>query len=409
MEACRRRYGDVVMFRTAENATCVIVFDSQLMKQMLRRTHDEVRIGDAQAQLLLAAGSVIGLEDAEHRERRRMLAPPFQGERMSAHTRLIRDVTHRVVDSWPTGEEFALLPSLRSLTFEVIAGVVLGPENGSPQDELTRRFRALTHPGRPRPRRVGRSAPWYGGRLLVDEFLRDEIARRRAAPDGHDDLLSRLLLARDRDGQPIADQELCNNLVLLLFAGSETTAIGLAWAFELLLRHPATLERLEGELADGDECYLKAVVRETLRLHPPAPFVRRVVRDEPYALGGHLILPGTEIRASIVTIHRRADHYPDPLVFRPERHLSPNPAGEAPWLPFGVGPHRCLGASFATFEMENIIRRVLERTRLRLAGRRPERATIGGTAAPARGVRVIRESRMTRNALLSASASYTEP
>jgi cytochrome P450 len=390
MDACRRRYGDVVMFRTGKNATFVIVFDSQLMKQMLRRTQDEVRIGDAQAQALIAAGSIIGLEDAEHRERRRMLAPPFHGERMSAHTRLIRDATDRVVDSWPTGEEFALLPSLRSLTFEVIAGVALGRENESPQDELTRRFRALRHPGRPVPRRMGRSAPWYGGRLLVDEFLRDEIARRRAACDGHDDVLSMLLRARDRGGQPLADQELCDNLVLLLFAASETTAIGLAWAFELLLRHPTTLERLEGELAGGDEGYLKAVVRETLRLRPPTPFVRRVVRDEPYALGGHLILPGTEIRASIVTIHRRADHYSDPLAFRPERHLAPNPAREPPWLPFGVGPHRCLGASFATFEMENIVRRVLERTRLRLSGRRPERAAIGATAPPARGVRMIR-------------------
>jgi cytochrome P450 len=392
MEACRRRYGDVVRFRTAENATLVIVFDSQLMKQMLRRTQDEVQTADAQTQGIIGARSVIGLEDAEHRERRRMLAPPFHGERMSAHASLIRDVTDRVVDSWPTGEEFALLPSLRSLTFEVIAGVALGPESGFPHDALTRRFRAMTHP-RPRQRRMGRLSPGYVRRLLVDELLRDEIARRLAAPDGHDDVLSLLLLARDRDRQPIADQELCDQLVLLLFAGSETTAIGLAWAFELLLRHPATLERLEGELAGGDEGYLKAVVRETLRLRPPSPFVRRVVRDEPYALGGHLMLPGTEIRASIVTIHRRADHYPDPLAFRPERHLAPNPAAEAPWLPFGAGPHRCLGASFATFEIENIVRRVLERTRLRLSGRRPEKATWGVMAAPARGVRVIAERR----------------
>ena len=121
-----------------------------------------------------------------------------------------------------------------------------------------------------------------------------------------------LLLARDEDGEAMTDQELRDELVTLLVAGHETTATGLAWAFELLLRNPRVLERLRAALAEGDDAYLDAVVKETLRLRPVVPGVGRVVRGEPFELGGYLIPPGVEINPSIAAIHRRADRYPEP-------------------------------------------------------------------------------------------------
>jgi len=199
-----------------------------------------------------------------------------------------------------------------------------------------------------------------------------------------------MLLARDDDGTPMTDSELRDEIVTLLVAGHETTATGLAWAFELLLRNPPVMERLRATLKEGDETYLDAVVKETLRLRPVVPGVGRVVRGEPFELGPYLIPDGIEINPSIAAIHRRGDCYPDPQAFRPERFLGDDAPDTYTWLPFGGGTRRCLGASFATFEMRVAIQRMLERTDLRPVDRRPEKGLRKGvTIVPRRGVRVI--------------------
>jgi cytochrome P450 len=199
-----------------------------------------------------------------------------------------------------------------------------------------------------------------------------------------------LLLARDEDGEALTDREIRDELVTLLVAGHETTATGLAWAFELLLRNPAVLERLRASLAKDEGEYLEAVVKETLRLRTVVPGVGRVVRGEPFELGGYVIPPGIEINPSIAAIHRRADSYPEPKAFRPERFIGEGAPDTYTWIPFGGGTRRCLGASFATFEMQVVIRRVLERTRLEPASMRPERRLRKGvTIVPKRGVRVL--------------------
>jgi cytochrome P450 len=237
-------------------------------------------------------------------------------------------------------------------------------------------------------------------RQRLDELIYEEIANRRAATDLSErkDVLSMLLLARDEDGNAMDDHELRDELVTLLVAGHETTATGLAWAFELLLRNPRVLERLRSELEGGDESYLDAVVKETLRLRPVVPGIGRVVRGEAFEVGGFMIPDGVEINPSIAAIHRRADRYPEPGAFRPERFLGEDSPDTYTWLPFGGGTRRCLGASFATFEMRAVIRRVLERASLRAVGRRPERGVRKGvTIVPRRGVRVL-QTESPRNA-----------
>jgi cytochrome P450 family 135 len=150
------------------------------------------------------------------------------------------------------------------------------------------------------------------------------------------------------------------------------------------------LRRLRDELENGDDTYLNAVVKESLRVRPVIAGVGRVVREEPFELGGHVIPPGVEINPSIAGIHRRADRYPDPRAFAPERFLEPDPPDTYTWLPFGGGTRRCLGASFATFEMSVVIRRVLERTRLAPVGERPEKGVRRGvTFVPEHGARVV--------------------
>ncbi len=202
-------------------------------------------------------------------------------------------------------------------------------------------------------------------------------------------MFSALLLAEDEDGQRLSDEEVRDELVTLLLAGHETTATGLAWTFDLLLHHPDVLERTR----DGDDSYLDAVVKEVLRVRPVIPGVGRVVRGKPFQLGQWTIPPGVEINPSIRMIHRRADLYPEPAAFRPERFLGADAPDTYTWVPFGGGTRRCLGASFALMEMRIVFGRVLERAALRPADPEPEQVQFRAiTLAPRNGVRVIRGS-----------------
>jgi cytochrome P450 len=234
-------------------------------------------------------------------------------------------------------------------------------------------------------------ARFEANRRAVDEILYAEIARRRADPEAlrqRDDVFSALLLAEDENGERLTDGEVRDELVTLLLAGHETTATGLAWAFDLLLHAPAVLERAAG----ADDSYLDAVVKEALRIRPVIPAVGRVVRGEPFHLNGYAIPPGVEINPSIRMIHRRPDLYPDPSAFRPERFLGPDAPDTYTWVPFGGGPRRCLGASFALMEMRIVLSRVLQRATLRPAGPELEKVQFRViTLAPREGVRVVLE------------------
>jgi cytochrome P450 len=406
IDGCRRRYGDVVTFSTLFDSRFVMVFDPEAVKQVFRAPPEQLRAGEANAPLgpVLGARSVLLLDGAEHLRQRRLMLPSFHGERMRQYATVMREVADRAIDSWPVGEPFALLPSMHSLTLDVIMSAVFGVEEGPRQEELKRRVRAMVEPAGTRLGLLmmvlsgGRfGAPtelrrFQERRRHLDELIYEEIARRRTAVDldSREDVFSMLLLARDEEGRAMTDQELRDELVTLLVAGHETTATGLAWSFELLLRNPVALDRLRAALAEQDKSYLEAVVKEALRVRPVVPGIGRVVRGEPYEVGGFLIPEGIEINPSIAAIHRRSDCYPDPGAFRPERFLGGDAPDTYTWLPFGGGTRRCLGASFATFEMQTVIRRVLERAHLKAVGRRPEKGVRKGvTIVPRRGVRVI--------------------
>jgi len=397
VDACRRRYGDVVTFSSLFDSGFVMVFEPELVKQVFRGSPEVLRAGEANAVLGPVVGdrSVLLLDGAEHLRERKLMLPAFHGERMRAYEEVIRAAADRSIDSWPLGEPFTLLAQMQSLTLDVIMRAVFGLDAGPRQEELKARIRALLDPVASRASvlmlalsrgRVGAGAGrrFEQSRQALDELIYEEIARRRAAEDleQREDVLSMMLLARDEGGESMSDRELRDELVTLLVAGHETTATGLAWAFELLLRTPRVLERLRNELAEGSDDYLEAVVKETLRLRPVIMGVGRVVRGQPFELGGYEIPPGVEI-------NRREDCYPDARAFRPERFLGADVPDTYTWLPFGGGTRRCLGASFATFEMQVVIRRVLERTRLAAVGRRPEKGVRRGiTFVPAGGVRV---------------------
>ena len=410
LDACRRRYGDVVSFSTLFDSRFVIVFEPDALKQVFRGPADRLHAGEANAVLgpVVGSRSVLLLDGAEHLRHRRLMLPSFHGERMRAYEQVMCAATDRAIDGWPVGRPFPLLASMQSITLDVIVRAVFGVEEGPRELELKRSLREMIDPVGTRASVAlmilsggrfgiaGNVREFEQRRRAVDTLIYEEIARRRRATDLEDreDVFSMLVLARDEDGRELTDEELRDELVTLLVAGHETTATGLAWTLELALRNPPVLERLQAALAAGDDAYLDAVIKEGLRLRPVISGIGRVVRgEEPFEVGGYAIPPGVEINPSISVIHRRADRYPQPREFRPERFLGDDAPDTYTWVPFGGGVRRCLGASFATFEMKVVIRRVLERAQLRPVGRRPEKAVRKGvTFVPKRGARVVLEA-----------------
>jgi cytochrome P450 family 135 len=238
--------------------------------------------------------------------------------------------------------------------------------------------------------RVERNRLFMGARAKVDKVVYDEIrqARGRTDLEEREDILSLLLQARHEDGSPMSDEELRDELMTLLVAGHETTATSLAWAIERLVRHPQAMERLTAEAADGGTEYAEAVTKETLRMRPVIPIVARLLKADA-EIGGRLLPEGTIVAPNIYLVQHREDVYPEPRRFRPERFLE-GQGGTYSWFPFGGGVRRCIGASFAMYEMRIVLQAIVRSVALRAAQEASEpvgRRSI--TLTPRHGAEVV--------------------
>jgi cytochrome P450 len=403
MDACRRRLGDSfsVTFIGFESPM-VMVSDPEAIRALYRSRENGLPPGrSASLEPVVGPRSILLLEGEEHLARRKLMLPPFHGERMRAYGELIEEAVTREIDSWPVDKEFPIHPRMQAVTLEVILRAVFGVSDPARLARLRSLLAELL--GRTASpalqvrvllaRRFGRGDPLARLRRIneeVEEVLGAEIAERRADEnlDERDDILSMLVAARFEDGEPMSDGEIRDQLITLLLAGHETTATALAWTFDLLLRNPGPLERLRRELGGEGGEYLRAVIAESLRLRPVVPLAGRRLRSELRADG--LTLPaGTDVTPAIWLTHTREDIYPQPFEFRPERFLD-EPPDTYSWVPFGGGMRRCLGAAFAEFEMRVVLREVLGRCELRAARSAPERiARRNVTFSPRRGTPVV--------------------
>jgi cytochrome P450 len=403
----RERYGDVYTVPLLVFGVGVYVSDPEAIREMLTGDQSDLHAGEANAPLspVLGDKSVLILDGREHLRQRKLLLPPFQGSAIQSFRTVIREVAEAEVDGWREGERFVMRERMRALTFEVIVRAVFGVTERERIERLRSALVSLLDmqaifvmPNALR-RDLGRWSPWgrFQRRLkAADALLYGEIARRRSEADLEDrtDVLSLLLRARDEDGQPMTDIELRDELMTMLLAGHETTATGLAFAFDLLLREPRVLARLRDELDGGGDTYLGAVVTETLRLRPVIDANERTL-TEPRTIGGWDLPAGIRVYPAIVVVHLREDLYPQPHEFRPERFIEEEAKSYA-WLPFGGGIRRCIGAALAQAEMAEVIRTVV--SRVDLEPTRPDREPVvmrGITLVPRHGtpVRVRRVGR----------------
>jgi cytochrome P450 family 135 len=401
LSSLRERYGDIFTVRFPFFGRIVYVASPELVKEVFTGSPAVFHAGEANATVLepaLGPSSVLTLDDAPHMQQRKLLLPPFHGERVRRYGEVIREATRREMETWPVGRTFSLRPSTQRITLAVILRAVFGIEDEARIDRATKLIdvfsdRVTMITKFPNLRRdLGPGSPWrrfLKSRAALDEFLYEEIALRRAeaASEEGDDVLSLLLAARHDDGSPMGDEELRDELLTVVGAGHETTATALAWAMERLLRTPAVLERLRESIAAGEDDYLEATVKETLRARPVIIDVARKLAA-PATVGGYELPAGAFVLPTISALHYREDIFPEPERFRPERFLDGRVDNYA-WIPFGGGVRRCVGAAFAEYEMRIVLREIVGRAELSAPDPKPEKMRIRNiTVAPAKGTRV---------------------
>jgi cytochrome P450 len=359
------RFGDPATIRTYWTEEPMVLFSSpDSVRAVFRLDPAIAPAGQSWEFVRPFAGphSILLLDGDEHLRERRLIQGPFHGERMRAFAPMIGELARRELSTW-SGRVVAL-DRMRELTLDIILRVVFGARD----DELAHMHDVIEESlatVRSLPwvlamavvkKDLGPRSPWGRFRLAVERFdseLYALLARRRAETRD-DSMLALLLEARDENGNPPTDQHLRDQLVALLVGGHDSSAASLAWAFELLARHPAVQERLR----DGDPTYLDAVVKEVLRARPALTIAPRLLL-EPVEIAGRRVPAGVQVAACLWLACRREDLWPGGPEFRPERwisdpdHPAPNPLS---WIPFGGGVRRCAGAPFAEMEIREVLR-----------------------------------------------------
>ncbi len=392
--ACKRRYGSTFTLRVTGMGTIVYVTDPADIKTVFAGDPRIFHAGEANSMLkgLLGDTSVLVVDDDLHRERRRVMLAPFARDAVAGQAAVMAQVAADNIDAWPVGQTFAAAPKMAEITLEIILRTVIGASD--PQ-----RLRALREV-MPRVLRVGPwetlalanpdllgRRPWRAVRDAIDSadaLLHAEIADRRSDPDlaHRTDALSMLVRAGG-----MSEQELRDQLMTLLVAGHDTTATGLSWALERLTRHPAVLARAVRAAREGDEEYLDAVAKETLRIRPVVFDVGRVLK-EPVELAGHRLPAGVIVIPGMVLVHADSQVYPRADRFDPDRMIGVT-LSPSSYLPFGGGNRRCLGATFAMVEFRVVLGEILRRVELVPTRKRGERRRLKHVIfVPHRGARI---------------------
>lgn len=410
--ACRRRYGPTFTLRVASMGTLIYLTDPADIKTVFAGDPRVFHAGEANSMLkgLLGDTSVLVIDDDLHRDRRRMMLAPFARDAVAAQMSTMRQIAADNIADWPVGRAFAVAPKMSEITLEVILRTVIGASDPARLAALRAVMPRLLSVGPWETLAIAnkdllRRSPWRTVRTAIEEadrLLYAEIADRRADPDleRRTDALAMLVLAGG-----MTDRELRDQLMTLLVAGHDTTATGLSWALERLTRHPRLLAKAVRAARDGDDEYLDAVARETLRIRPVVFDVGRVL-TKPVELAGYRLPAGVMLIPGMVMVHADSRVYPHADRFDPDRMLGTTPTPST-YLPFGGGNRRCLGATFAMVELRVVLREILRRVELDTTTARGERRRLKHVIfVPHRGARIrVRSRRAVTNSVENGGVS----
>jgi cytochrome P450 len=418
LDSCRERYGDPFTLRVLGlNSPPVVFFGQpQAIQEIFSLPSSQLDFRKATHvfEPLMGSNSMILQEGHKHQRQRKLMMPPFHGDRMRSYGQLIGEITQQATAHWTTGSSFSMEQVMPKVTLQIILRVVFGIEPGPRYQQLEQLLSSLlddiTTPlystlffFPPVQNDLGSWSPW--GRFLrrraaIDSLIYAEITERREQADAsRTDILSMLISARDENGQPMSDVELRDQLVSLLLLGYETTAAVLAWVFYWVLSSTRVLQTLQQELdavGDGAEPevkaqlpYLTAVCSESLRVTPIALICTPRRALEPLQLAGYHIDAGAILIPCIYLAHQRPEVFPEPKEFKPERFLNQK-FSPYEYFPFGGGSRGCIGAAFSMFEMKLILATIVSRFQLTLSDRRPVQPVRRGiTIVPSGGVPVV--------------------
>ncbi|HSZ04436.1 MAG TPA: cytochrome P450 [Solirubrobacteraceae bacterium] len=414
LERARRRYGSMFTLRVVGLGDTVVVSDPGLVKQVFRADPTVLHAGTGSPlRALLGENSMLGIDEDQHMEQRKLLLPPFKGQRVKAYETMIAEIAAEEIDAWPRDTELSTDKAMQRITLRAILRAVFGAEGEQLRtlETLIPRWTALGSRVSLSPelrRNLGRWSLWprfLELRARIDTVLDELIATAKADRrlQQRADVLALMIQARHEDGSPMSDAEIRDELVTMLIAGHETTSHTLAWAVERIRRHPDVLRRLVEEVDEGGKALREATIREVQRSRPVIAFAGRVVR-KPFALGGHQLPIGTRLLLAACLTHYDPNLFPHPERFEPDRFLDKLPDTYS-WIPFGGGIRRCIGATFAHMEMDVVLRVLLERVELLPSAAAGERWAFRGVVwAPAEGGKAVVRERVASRAPMRSAA-----
>ena len=405
MRGMRRRYGSAFMVNVPIFGRALVLTDPAEIKQLFTTSPEIADNLDLNLGRVLGPHSFFAITGDAHKQQRKLLTPPFHGRRLRAYEAIIEEEAAREMATWPQDREFPVLPSTMRITLNVILRAVFGAV-GADQDRLRELLPRMVSLGSrlavlSLPRRdLGRWSPWgraFAYRREYNAILDRLIDAARSDPDldSRNDVLALLLQSTHDDGSPMSRGEIADQLLTLLAAGHETTATTLAWSVERLRRHPVILRRLTDEVDEGGSRLREATILEIQRTRPVVDRIARQVRVPDLELGRWKLPKGQVVMVSIYLLHNDESLFPRASHFDPDRFLDGKP-DTYHWIPFGGGVRRCIGASFATLELNVVLRTLLRDFTLEPTRARGERWHSRGIAyCPAKGGLTVVRRRAT--------------
>lgn len=446
LEQCAERYGHCFSLNLPGDQPKIACSHPEDVRRIFALKPEDFTAAATALPAPIGDGSLLFMDGDEHLQERKMMAPMLLGERLSEYGELMKQTTDEVTDRWSSGESYVVHEAMREISLKVIVKCIFGIVDQQRIEHIcqvtndwlelafspalftiglllpAQKLRAVLDRAAQRSlaRYAGHSPAWriFPWQRLIDRkaaliaLLKEEMQRcRREADSKRADILALMVAGKHEDGSAPSDERIVDQLITMLVGGHETTANAMSWALSYMLPRPDVMAKVKAELAATFAggafaltgvrrlTYLDACIQESMRMLPVPLAISRVLL-RPLELSKCVAPAGSNVWACMHLTQRRPELWPEPHSFRPERFLPDNEPKADPGLaipresnyPFGGGRRRCLGMSFANYEMRVVLSRLLLRTSLRITpDSHPQPLFRGVSFTPGDTLRVVRD------------------